>query len=402
METLSFEQFCDRGQAWDELALSVESPVPFTSHAWLRVWWKHFGAGQEFVCIVVREGETLLAAAPIAVRRGGLGLTVGEIVGTGPVPTRGMGLSDKADFLVRKDHAHRTGSQLLSEVLRLLERVDLLDVKGFDGASPTAVELSASAPRSVIRPPSSSAPGRPISCTVGVLGRIPGLAQRELSQAPAQVLAPAGAGGDDRRRAHGSRSGCVIALMADVFAVNQASWKAERGTNLFRDPRVRAFFAELAPELAAREAIDLHTVRLAGRLAVYELCFDFGGRLFSYNGAYRADLDRGSPGTALTASVIESAFARGRTEYDMCRGVESYKLRWSETQRSEQQLFVPAGRFSARSPDLAGTVSQGQAQEVGVAGRASRPPVRPDRPHPERGQVLAWAMTAAVMAHAKT
>jgi CelD/BcsL family acetyltransferase involved in cellulose biosynthesis len=235
---------------------------------------------------------------------------------------------------------------LLSELLRLLERVDLLDVKGFDGTSPMATELSASAPR-------------PASV-------------RRLERSRSPYLALSGSWDDYLRSRSGNfrkhlrkywrlleQSGTMevecmtpgadaVAQMADVFAVNEASWKAERGTNLFREPRVRAFFAELVSELAAREAIDLHTVRLDGRLAVYELCFDFGGRLFSYNGAYRADLGSGSPGTALTASVVESAFARGRTEYDMCRGLESYKLRWSETQRSEEQLFVPAARLSAR------------------------------------------------------
>jgi CelD/BcsL family acetyltransferase involved in cellulose biosynthesis len=87
---------------------------------------------------------------------------------------------------------------------------------------------------------------------------------------------------------------------------------------------------------------------------VYELCFDFAGRLFSYNGAYRADLGRGSPGTALTAAVIESACGRGRTEYDMLRGEEEYKLRWSETSRSELQLFVTASRLGARAKTLVG------------------------------------------------
>jgi CelD/BcsL family acetyltransferase involved in cellulose biosynthesis len=346
VETLSFEQFCGCEQGWDDLALSVESPVPFTSHAWLRVWWKHFGAGQEFVCIVLREGETLLAAAPIAVRRGGLGLTVGEIVGTGPVPTRGMGLADKADFLVRKDRVP-AGRLLLSELLRLLERVDLLDIKGFDGASPTAAELSASAPRpaSVRRFERSRSPCLALSGSWDDYLRSRSGNFRKHLRKYWRLLEQSGTIEVERMPPGAD----AAALMADVFAVNAASWKAERGTNLFREPRVRAFFAELVPELAAREAIDLHTVRLDGRLAVYELCFDFGGRLFSYNGAYRADLGRGSPGTALTASVIESAFARGRTEYDMCRGVESYKLRWSETQRSEEQLLVPADRLSART-----------------------------------------------------
>ena len=63
VETLSYDEFCEIEPSWNELALSASYAVPFMSHPWLRLWWKHFGAGQEFVAIVVREGRKLLAGA---------------------------------------------------------------------------------------------------------------------------------------------------------------------------------------------------------------------------------------------------------------------------------------------------------------------------------------------------
>ena len=140
----------------------------------------------------------------------------------------------------------------------------------------------------------------------------------------------------------------AVSWMSDIFAINDASWKADRGTNLFRAPEIRAYFSDLVPAMAAEGWIDLRMIRLDGKPAVYELCFDFGDKLFSYNGAYRRDIGRGSPGTALTAAVIEAACRRGRTEYDMLRGAEGYKLRWSDTRRLESRLLVPADRLRAR------------------------------------------------------
>jgi CelD/BcsL family acetyltransferase involved in cellulose biosynthesis len=349
VEQLSFEEFCRVGQAWDDLALSVASPVPFMCHAWLRLWWKHFGAGQEFVAVVVREGDRLLAAAPIAIRRGSPALTIGEIVGTGPVPTRGMGLSDKADLLVRTG-SEDAGGLLAKGIVELLERIDVLDIKGCDVSSLTRGDLETAAPGPVRVIERSVSPYLALSGGWEDYVRSRSRNFRKHLKKYWRLLEGTGAMQVVRMEPDAD----AAAWMAEVFAVNDVSWKSGRGTNLFRSPAIRAFFAELVPAMAAKGRIDLHVVRLDGKPAVYELCFDFADRLFSYNSAYRADLGRGSPGTALTAAVIESACDRGRIEYDLLRGDEGHKLRWSETLRTELQVLVPARRAGARVKTLFG------------------------------------------------
>jgi CelD/BcsL family acetyltransferase involved in cellulose biosynthesis len=349
VQGLSYDEFCGLEQPWNDLALSTGAPVPFMSHAWLRLWWKHFGGGQEFVAVVARDGDTLLAGAPLTTRRGSPGLTVAEMVGTGPVPTRGMGLADKADFLVRggRDEA---GRSLGEHVVELLDRVDLLDLKGLDAGSPTRGHLVSVAPGPVRELDRSVSPYLELATPWEDYVRSRSRNFRKHLKKYWRLLEGAGPMVVERME----RGADAASWMTDVFTVNDASWKATRGTNLFRAPPIRAFFAELVPAMAARGWIDLHMIRLDGKPAVYELCFDFGNRVFSYNGAYRADLGDGSPGTALTAAVIEAACARGRTEYDMLRGAEDYKLRWSETLRRERQLLVPAGRPGARLKTLLG------------------------------------------------
>jgi CelD/BcsL family acetyltransferase involved in cellulose biosynthesis len=349
VERLSYDEFCCLEQPWNDLALSTGAPVPFLCHDWLRLWWKHFGGGQEFVTVVVRDDDTLLAGAPLATRRGSPGLTVAEIVGTGPVPTRGMGLADKADFLGRAGRVE-AGWSLAADVVELLDRVDLLDLKGLDAASPTHGDLETVAPGPVRVVGRSVSPYLDLAAPWEDYVRSRSRNFRKHLKKYWRLLEGAGPMEVDRM----GRGADAASWMDSVFTVNDASWKAARGTNLFRAPPIRAFFAELVPAMAAKGWIDLHVVRLGGKPAVYELCFDFGDRVFSYNGSYRADLGGGSPGTALTSAVIESACARGRAEYDMLRGAEDYKLRWSETLRHERQVFLPAGRAGARIRTLLG------------------------------------------------
>jgi hypothetical protein len=123
VEVLTLSGFDELEADWEALVRGSTEPLPFLTHPWLRVWWRHFGDGLEFRCLGVRGAGGLLAAVPLALGRRrvlGVPLRVAAIVGTGPVPTRGLGLADRTDLLVRRgeDDARRV---LCEALVRLLE-----------------------------------------------------------------------------------------------------------------------------------------------------------------------------------------------------------------------------------------------------------------------------------------
>jgi len=346
---LSFEEFCQSEFAWDELVSAAPYPVPFMSHPWLRLWWKHFGAHQEFKAIVIRQGSRLLAAVPLAFRRLkfiGRSVTLCEIVGTGPVPTRGMGLADKADLLCRTDSPQAL-KQLIAELAKLLEAVDIIDLKGVDGCSQTQTAIEAPEPRfgSKRLTERSSSPYLPL--TGSWEEHLRGRSQRFRKNLKRSVRNLNELGDWSITRMLPEHD--AEAWVEELLSVNDASWKAERGTNLFRCPEIRSFMQELVPEMAAQGWIALHMLRLTDRALTYEFCFEFHGRVFAYNASYRKLFDRLSLGMLITADVIESAFARGLEEYDMLRGAEPYKLRWSGSLRTERRAVLTARRWLSRS-----------------------------------------------------
>ena len=149
VKRLDFDEFRRIEPEWDDLVLSSHHPLPFLCHAWLRVWWQHFGAGQRFVALVVQDGSRLLAGVALAlrpVRHVGLALTLAEVVGTGPVPTRGMGLADKIDFPVREGETAAL-DRLCSGLVELLGDVQVLEIKGLQESSPAGERLAAAAPQ---------------------------------------------------------------------------------------------------------------------------------------------------------------------------------------------------------------------------------------------------------------
>ncbi|NIM96694.1 MAG: GNAT family N-acetyltransferase [candidate division Zixibacteria bacterium] len=296
----------------------------------------------------MRENSKLFAGVPVAIRtvsQMGVPITVAEIVGTGPVPTRGMGLADKADIVVRRD-APEAGKLLTTELAKLLGYVDVLALKGVDSSSPTGEFF----PSLAAARHSNRVVSRSVSPYISLPRRweeylhLRSRNFREQLKKKRRVLHEAGRMQINRLE---PEDDCAP-WMAEVVSVDRRSWSARRGTNLYRHPAIRAFFLELVLEMANKGLIDLHLLRLDGKAIAYELCFNFEGRVFSYNRGFDADMGKLSPGMVLTATVIEDACQRGRLEYDLLRGGEDYKFRWTHHYRRESEVIVLSGTLRSR------------------------------------------------------
>jgi CelD/BcsL family acetyltransferase involved in cellulose biosynthesis len=343
VEALAFDEFARSEDAWTDLVGQSGAPYPFLLHPWLCTWWRHFGAGKELMVLVVRDGPRLVAAAPLVLRRSRvLGLSVAELAGTGPLSTKDAGLSDKADFLVRRD-AEPVRELLVRELMRRLDRIDVLNIKPYDASSATCAVLERAAGRRVVTLQRSVSPflTLPPSWEEYLTTRSPKFRKnqrrslRDLEKLGPVSLTRLGPQDDAR------------AWLAEVLDVDRESWTAQRGTNLYRHPAIRAFFLDLLPQLAQRGWLDLHLLRVGGRAVAYEMCLDFGDTLFAYNAGYRADHAGYSPGNLVSAAVVESACQRGRKTYDMLRGNEPYKQRWATGSRRELHTIVAADRLAA-------------------------------------------------------
>ena len=343
VEILSFIEFSKTEDQWTELVEASEYPLPFLSHPWICLWWRHFGKDMEFCAPVVRDGSEFLAGIPLSIRTvgiAGVSLSVAEIAGTGPVPTRGMGLADKANLVVRRN-AQEAGKHLTAELGKLLGRVDVINFKGVDDdsmASDTVFSVM-DAPHPIRRIARSISPYLPIPRAWEDYLHLRSKNFRKQIKKKKRLIREAGHAEIARM---GLDDDCRT-WMAEVFSVNERSWSALRGTNLYRHPALKSFFAKLVAAMAEKGWIDLHLLRLDGQAIAYELCFDFEGRLFSYNSSFDKDMAKMSPGTVLTAAVIEAACHRELIEYDLLRGDETYKLRWTDHYRRESEVIILSG-----------------------------------------------------------
>jgi len=115
--------------------------------------------------------------------------------------------------------------------------------------------------------------------------------------------------------------------VAKLFlSLNLDRWGAESYYHL---PFPRSFVLELLPHLFAAGRMRVFALTQADKLLGLDLCMISKNSLCTWNGGFLAASERWSPGSLLIAAGIRRAFDLKLAEYDLLRGDESYKARWS-------------------------------------------------------------------------
>ncbi|MFF9405731.1 GNAT family N-acetyltransferase [Streptomyces anandii] len=110
--------FAALGPDWVRLYGRCGAATPFQSHAWLHSWWQSYGRPGRLRLLLVREGDDLVAAAPLMLRRA-------------PVPSLvplGGAVSDYADVLI-DDRRADAAAALLAGSLSRAARTALIDFR---------------------------------------------------------------------------------------------------------------------------------------------------------------------------------------------------------------------------------------------------------------------------------
>lgn len=111
-----------------------------------------------------------------------------------------------------------------------------------------------------------------------------------------------------------------------LLALHVARWGTD---GRLAAPAAAAIIREAFPPLLAAGRIRAYALRRDDDIAAIDIAFIDRGTHASWNGGFRHDVARLSPGSLLFAQEIADASAEGRTIFDMLRGVHAYKLRWT-------------------------------------------------------------------------
>jgi CelD/BcsL family acetyltransferase involved in cellulose biosynthesis len=315
---------------WNGCLAGMPCGNPFLSHRWLSCWWSVFGAGKELLVLVIRDGETILAAAPLMRKR-----LPYYRVPVEQILFIGTQTFDRLSFLHQSDDPAPLRA-LWRHLADLCTGRTIIRLEGLPMDAPT-VSASRDLPGVWAEETSSTLPYVPIDRSWEEYRK--GLTHKFRSEmrTRAKVFAQWGAWRLDVCRGRDVRS-----HLDSLAAVEGGSAKLESGTSFLTDERHHAFMRDLLEDPGVVEPVLLRLL-IDDRLIAYLLGFIHGRVFCAYNTAYLPGYEKGSPGKWIMDQSLNFAFDEGLAEFDFLRGRFGYKERWRPHLRcSRRRLLFPA------------------------------------------------------------
>lgn len=327
-------------EEWRRLHAGTSPCHVFNSFAWSRTWWRHFGADHTLQIVTVRDDERLVALAPLGrshIVGGPLAGRALQIIGTAAVPSRGMGLSDRADFIVEPDRTDLLNH--LTDAIVSESDWDLLLLRGLPESSPTLEALKASLGKDrVVRRSRRRSNSFVLNLPASWEEFIGSKSAKWRKTHRAQINRADRSGKIEYRRFFPCTPEELDRVWAQIVEINSKSWKAERGTGLLQLDALQDFFREMTRAAAEEGLLDLTLASIDGKPFTYELYLSTQDSAGAYDGAYDQDQSNLSPGILITGFLIRDSIERGMRAFDFLRGDEPYKRRWGGEERHEIQF----------------------------------------------------------------
>lgn len=316
------EAFAALGPAWGRLYRRCATATPFQSHAWLHSWWLSYGRPGALRVVLVRDGDDLVAAAPLMrVRR--------------PVPALvplGGAISDYGDVLLddeRGDAAEALTGALWTAARRAL--VDLREVRPGGAAE----RVWACWPGPCRRVEDSLCLELPAVPLEELAARLPAKAQQRVR---AKLRKLAALGVEARVVGPGEADKAVRRLLE----LHRLQWEGRRVTGehllpRFRDHLVRA----AAPMVASGDAV-LTEFRLEDDVVAVDLTLKSPGLTGGYlYGAHPCLRERKAD---VAVMLLDACSRHACGTLSLLRGDEPYKHHWRPVPVVNRRLLLARRR----------------------------------------------------------
>jgi CelD/BcsL family acetyltransferase involved in cellulose biosynthesis len=346
-------QFAVPREEWERLQDDSATDSFFASWTWCSTWWRHFGDDEELALITARDDDgTLLGLAPLSVTRARTLAQLGFIGAAAPV--------EHFDFIVKR------GSDVLPRLLASARAVphDVLSLANILPESPSLPVLRASG----IAFEEHEDHVAPVLDLPGDMEAVLASLQKKKNERFRYY----------RRRIDRDFPGAWSCTTASTPAeideafdtlveLHQRQWTARGERGAFAEPRMSAFYRDLAHRLAERGWLRMYRLIAGGKVVSVDYAFVHRARFHHFITGTDFDSGVDSPGAVLHYCMIERSIAEGVREYDMMWGEHDYKYDWGARRRADVTFTLhatPRARMLRRAREWWRALRRGSSRAV--------------------------------------
>ncbi len=317
-----YKELLELDKEWKELFSKSDSSNIFTSWEWNSLWWKHFGDGNELLVLTVEDEGEIIGIAPLMAVPGSIPLL------TRPVVTFFGGvLADYAGFLISRKRKEVLRSMI--EFLQGQNRFGVINFGRICETSPDYMPL-----KDVI----DSLESR---CVVSVSNVNPALRIentwdeyfRSVSKGVRQDIRTS----HNRAKTEGGiifedHDEAKPEIMEQFFRLHKERQADKIGKSIFESKEVREFINELAASFSSMKWLDISILRLKDRVVSIVFAFRHNGEFYYWIPVFDSNFSKYSPGKVHLYYLLMQCFEQKFTRFDLMRGGEPYKLKWSNSE----------------------------------------------------------------------
>ena len=335
---------------WTELLAASRSDTVFLTWEWLYTWWTHFAGRRRLAILAVREGNDLIALAPLALRPPRSSRLAfawrAEFLGSG---TAG---SDYLDLIARDGREEEALEGLLESLEKSGAALDLTQTRRGASIADRLGERLSGRGWWVRKSITNSCPFIPLvghTWTSYLQGL--GASHRANLNRRLRALARTCDVAFETARTEEERR----LFLARLVELHNARRRTLDGSEAFDSPERIAFHDRFSALALERGWLRLFLLKLDG-LPVASL---YGLRYRDVFSFYQSGFDpayaRHSVGLVTMGWSIRAALEEGAAEFDFLHGEETYKSLWTRKRRALGRLEIypprPAGAFARRMDD---------------------------------------------------
>lgn len=138
--------------------------------------------------------------------------------------------------------------------------------------------------------------------------------------------------------------GSVENAMNIFFELHQKRWELKKKPGVFSTQKVRDFYLEIAKVFANKGWLALYFLMVNEEPVATQLCFEYKQKMLYGLGGFDPEFSKYSVGHIITAKMIEKCIEKKIREYDFMKGDEPYKFDWTKEYRRNVYIkFVNVG-----------------------------------------------------------